>query len=434
MRRNPRVRKHPDFFSAEDTDMRVPLSQMTRREIAKLPFDAFSKEELEELEDSDYELYSQIVSKSEEAREEAITNLVSYLKDGMKWQVEYEAEGEGVEAYVDAFQRWLEYEADFGELVDHVEEQIGDQLDGYSEEALEPILRDPYIWEVKGAADQDPYYRPPDAVWNAFNDEIEDQLDGRKWNRDLDDLVRALEPFLVLPDTIKELDDALQREDLYTDAKSLLEDGSVYITYPANIVYTAELNVDELNDRLAELAKGEKRLKRDTSEQKVVYTFSDGDYVADLRSDQLHTEGRMQRHCVGRPGMGYGRRINDGEIKIYSLRTPNAKAQLTFEVSLDPSGRPTGVPQVKGFSNRLPGFTEARHGSVEKIAEVQKAAEFIREHLGLDPYDARDLRPALEVVEGARRLRANPGLPVPRNLQRLAERRYERPWGGRWGE
>lgn len=369
---------------------------------------------------------------SDEDREEAINDIVRFLKEHIESQIEYETIGDGLENGVDIFQTWLEGTADFAELVEHVERQVGDSFDGYSEEELEPILRDPYIWEVQGEAEQNPYYRPDYCIWSAFYEKIEYQLDGREW--ELDRVLSGLEPFLNLPDTLKELRDALEREDLYTNVKSLVEGKTVFINYPANILYTATLNDVELNRRLEEIAKGEKRLKRDTSEQTIVYKFSDGDYVADLRSDQLHTEGRMQRHCVGRPGMGYGRRINDGEIKIYSLRTPNVKAQLTFEVKLSSNGEPYEVRQVKGFSNRLPGFESGSHSSVEKISEVQKAAEFIREHLGLDPYDAPDLRPALEVVEGARRLRANPGLPVPRDLQRLAERRYQRPWGGRWGE
>ena len=137
----------------------------------------------------------------------------------------------------------------------------------------------------------------------------------------------------------------------------------------------------------------------------------------------------MQRHCVGRPGMGYARSVQDGEIKIFSLRTPNAKAILTIEVTLDRQGRPTKIPQVLGFTNRLPGFEAGRgHSEVTKPEEVRKVAEFIRDYLRLDPYEAKDLRPALEVVEGSRGgARANPGgLPVPPRLQRLADARHER--------
>jgi hypothetical protein len=437
MRRNPRLFKHPDMFSREETPAFAPLESLSREEIARIPFENFSAKELDAIAEDDYDLYEEIMRSSgaEERRDEIIEKIEEWAKGLAESEKEYRTSES--EWAIDYFQEWLQDAPDIDELTAFASEQLGDDLSDLPEDQLEEILKDPYIYEVRSEADANEYRTYSD-LWQVFEREAETQIEGNGYGEELFDLLRDLKPYLSMEDTKRLVERAFDRAYVYTDISHLFDTAlgktktrylSAYITVVLDVMHFAELNVEELQERLAELSKSEKRIKRDDSEQNIVYQFDDGDYVADLRSEQLRTEGRMQRHCVGRPGMGYARSVQDGEIKIFSLRTPNAKAILTIEVTLDRQGRPTKIPQVLGFTNRLPGFEAGRgHSEVTKPEEVRKVAEFIRDYLRLDPYEAKDLRPALEVVEGSRGgARANPGgLPVPPRLQRLADARHER--------
>jgi hypothetical protein len=368
MRRNPRLFQHPDLFSWNQTSAFAPLESLSREEIARIPFENFSEEELEAIAEDDYDLYEEIMRSSgaEARRDEIIERIKEWVKGLAESEKEYRV-GDAAEWAVDYFQEWLS-NADFDELLDFANAELGDDLSELPEDQLEEILRDPYIYEVVSRANADEYRAYSD-LWQTFENEIETQIDSEGYGNDLFDLLRDLKPYLSMEDTKQLVESAFENADAYTDISHLFDIAlgksksrypTAYLTVVVDIMHFAELNVEELQERLAELSKSEKRIKRDSSEQNIVYQFNDGDYVADLRSEQLRTEGRMQRHCVGRPGMGYARKVQDGEIKIFSLRTPNAKAILTLEVTLDRQGRPTRIPQVLGFTNRLPGFGSGR--------------------------------------------------------------------------
>ena len=153
--------------------------------------------------------------------------------------------------------------------------------------------------------------------------------------------------------------------------------------------------------------------------KRVVHRFKDGAYVYDLVPADLPAEGRAMGHCVGRPGMGYGRAVHAGEIKILSLRTEAGRSKFTIEAKLYPKGqrRYGGEPppnkwdivsfdQIKGKANRLPGWDlgkssvgPVKRDEVEKIIDLCVA-------LGLDPAEQNDLRPGLFALEGKKQ---NPG-------------------------
>jgi hypothetical protein len=83
-----------------------------------------------------------------------------------------------------------------------------------------------------------------------------------------------------MEDTKRLVERAFDRAYVYTDISHLFDTAlgktktrylSAYITVVLDVMHFAELNVEELQERLAELSKSEKRIKRDDSEQNIVY-------------------------------------------------------------------------------------------------------------------------------------------------------------------
>lgn len=174
-------------------------------------------------------------------------------------------------------------------------------------------------------------------------------------------------------------------------------------------VELGELQPDEDEDgEMPELAGATYADKED----RVVYTFADGFYVKDLVPDELAAEGKTMGMCVGRPDMGYGQALKDGEIRILSLRRPSGKPLFTIEARL---GRSTaggiaifGIQQIKGKANRLPGFDFGKDGSTitdnVKWDEIDKVMEFLVSWPGtsqVDLYKIHDLAPARGIARFA---------------------------------
>jgi len=156
-------------------------------------------------------------------------------------------------------------------------------------------------------------------------------------------------------------------------------------------------------------------------------TFLRGELAFGLESLEL-------RHCVGWSNMGYMDAVRNGEIKILSMRHADPAKRPIFTIEAVLAGRSmlgskatrkiTGIDQIKGFTNSVPGFARGEQEQVdtpekidrltasktEKILkdfrrdEVQKIIEWVinppvQRGLGLDPSKIEDLRPALNVVE-----------------------------------
>lgn len=109
-----------------------------------------------------------------------------------------------------------------------------------------------------------------------------------------------------------------------------------------------------------------------------------------LRPQDLATEGRRMRHCVG-DSPSYARGVADGSKEIWSLRDRNNKPHFTLEIDTgihrykpDPSEienessdshrwfkqRAEFVRQLKGKANRTPGHDERSSSNVTKPEEV----------------------------------------------------------------
>jgi hypothetical protein len=119
-----------------------------------------------------------------------------------------------------------------------------------------------------------------------------------------------------------------------------------------------------------------------------------GFYVAQLRPGQLIPEGMSPPVglgiCLG--GEDYQRYVREGELTIYGIRAPSGKPK--FAISVDD----TGIEQVKGAANRLPGFDP---GSGEfkgeaGVDEVRAVVEFLMIFLGMKPQDEAFEGPNLE--------------------------------------
>lgn len=149
--------------------------------------------------------------------------------------------------------------------------------------------------------------------------------------------------------------------------------------------------------------------------ERVVFRWPDGFYVHDLLPSELGAEGRAMGMCVGRPDMGYGKAVRQGEIRILSVRRPSGKPLFTIEAELAPRRRVDEaqlirkIEQVKGKANRLPGFDLGMEHSGQPLKrdEVQRLYELLmspafQKQTEPPPIDIshsiRDMGPAAEAV------------------------------------
>lgn len=113
--------------------------------------------------------------------------------------------------------------------------------------------------------------------------------------------------------------------------------------------------------------------------------------LVDLPPEELAYEGTLQRHCVGRHGMGYKEAVERGKTAIWSLRSKFDRPLLTFEVDLRAwesarnretprPARGAAIVQLKGKLNRPPGKDE----------DEEVVLEWIFDQLGVDPSSVRD--------------------------------------------
>jgi uncharacterized protein YdaT len=143
--------------------------------------------------------------------------------------------------------------------------------------------------------------------------------------------------------------------------------------------------------------------------QRVLHRFKDGFYALELEPSEMPNESDQMHHCIGRKDHEYMSLVRRGKAMAISLRRPSGKPLLTFFVSLAQDGTPKSVEQIKGKSNRLPGWDLGKVGEGAVKTDEVKKAETIIEILELDPMSVTDLRPGLQALKG---------LPVPRENPR----------------
>lgn len=240
--------------------------------------------------------------------------------------------------------------------------------------------------------------------------------------------------------------------------------------------------VDKLRELIAEQEKSDEP-------DEVVYRYAGtndtvagasarGFYVASLRPDQLRAEGAALGICVGKEEMGYKKKVLDGVIQIFSIRTEageskfcierlvRGESELNFETNeWERLFAPSDIAQIKGTANRLPGFEPAafvltKPDEVRLVVEFLQALGYKNEAIarmndigpgvetmvenGIDPFipPLKRQRPVLSPEEREARKQAamrrrgaaeNPALvPSPQTAAMIQED-YAHPWGGRWG-
>lgn len=137
-------------------------------------------------------------------------------------------------------------------------------------------------------------------------------------------------------------------------------------------------------------------------EERRLYTWPDNFYVMNLTLEEISQEGPAMGHCVGKPSMGYIRAAADGRVFIHSIRRPTGKRLFTTCVERGRKGEVTGMSQLKGKANRLPGFDLGMSGREywPKIGkdEVDKALHYTINVMGIDPRRVNDLAPAIDAI------------------------------------
>jgi hypothetical protein len=454
-----RTAQHPDLFD-DESPMYLDWREMTKDQLVQAALEGqLSDDVIEAIEDEDSDLHSEIEDAAEEAREGRVQPIVDALNGEARWVQQYELD-EGLEGYQDVFQDYLA-NAHLPDLFDEAMETLknaGVEIEVDDDralmEALEGTLRDPAAFEIDTTAS-----RYVSGVYSYYVDEREWEVDSSFWDGGLwDDVEAAAEQYgwprpsdekTIENDveaSVYGLDDVLN--DLYED-HTISSRMTLTVSIDTNIVWTYDVEMIESDfvDE-AELLGGTEPLgklieKSGKDVDNVVYDdLPDGFYVADLPAEALPMEGRKLGICVGRKDMGYIGRVQRGEIKILSLRTAGGKPKFTIEVELDDAGNPEDIEQIKGKANRLPGFAAGAYGELTKPQEVEMLSKVVEDHLGFYPDDVADLRPGFRALEKwkqeqEQKPRKNPSypksIPVPKKVQKLAEKAYNEPWGGEWG-
>jgi len=138
-----------------------------------------------------------------------------------------------------------------------------------------------------------------------------------------------------------------------------------------------------------------------------------------LHAVDLRAEGTRMRHCVGDRSMGYLQGVIDGDVEIWSLRSPSGKPRFTLEVdpgfweAETPEGRADAIHQLKGKANRTPGHSSKNDPSLRFPEEVVFWEHALRD-LKVDPYLVADM----DALRSPQRLTGNPQRSFNRPYQR----------------
>ena len=456
-KKNPKVGKQPDLFEGADTEGYVSIEDISDEEVVKLPPESFTEEELEYLADDlvlelaenwekagwtadevrDLGLWDALTAEAQavlagEPREEKIDALVELVESAWKNVTEFD-----LDANMDSVVEDLHYYTSENAPLDVAREMHGRRsgnydpdvlvedyvADGFSEEqveeAINTAMEDADNWDF---SESDEYYMGSDVLYKLSVGA------GQVWV-DAD----VIAP-IVADMTEDEIEEAVKRIDRTTSIdlnreltrydrgkgkslKQLLMDG---IEIDTDIYHHVDASPDwdKIEEAVKSALEGEEPAGPDKpppglDQSRVVYKFKDGAYVYDLLPEELKKEGQAMGHCVGRPGMGYGTAVKRGAIKILSLRTESGRPKFTLEAELANTVRSNKLgiarfKQIKGKSNRLPGWDLHKTGvGTVKADEVLKLTELVNA-LGLDPEQQHDLQPGYSALRALPAPKTNP--------------------------
>jgi hypothetical protein len=483
--RNPKVGQHPDMFLPREyghhpdillpreSDVVVDVENMSREDVLRAAHaGSLTQDDLDVIEELDPDLREEVDDVSTAGREERIKPVMSFFKEYM-WKDRLEEIEEGGDQYEhawDSFQR----NGMGGSMRPKTREVArtilaGTAFEGISDDALNEALEDSDVYSF--SLQKGDHVRSS-ALWTSrVGEQTEELMRGEPdslmediaglWPEDLREVRRLLENDGIYLEfnhkryssTPSEYKKAFQEDPV----KSFKSGFTITYAEPADWHYEAAIDKEKFLAALSGVAGVEE-------EEDVVYRYagtndaiggssSRGHYVVALKPSQLAAEGRALGICVGRTDMGYKRRLQNGSISLYSIRTEAGKSKFCIEVGTGQdvyatpfTVGPLKVVQVKGKGNRIPGFTLEKPETLSKPDEVRLVTEFLVEGLGLAPENikaTRDLKPGILALQAnnvdpfappvvRRRLKANPDL-VPPRVERLAAQAMSKPWGGVWG-
>ena len=183
---------------------------------------------------------------------------------------------------------------------------------------------------------------------------------------------------------------------------------------PSHAVYwSVEDSADEaIYEGLEQYAHDESQYESDgepePEEDRILYRFKDGAYVVRMIPEDLKECGEELGQCIKDAEHGYGDKLKNRDIDLYSLRTASGRPKLTIEIRLDRSGNPKAIGDILGKGNRSAGWGSKK----VKWMEIQKVGKIL-ELLGFDPAKERSLSKAHSEMRGheleeARKLTQNP--------------------------
>ena len=424
-KRNPVVGKHPDLFVDGETPVLVALDDLTSEQIRALPRKAFTNEEWEQLDEDDQEA----IEESDEDSQARVDALADVFIRRYEWeQNEPSRDFSGME---ESFEYYLREHAD--RLYEEIPARAMDIIDrrarelGLTEEqkraACNEYLADTNHYEfassVRGRATafyteniQGNVYVERDDFEEQYKACFPDEVDRacKKIEADTDHTINP-----DREDFEKKVAEKYGTFEWYWETGNTVS-GWINWTDAAEAIGEALAEVEVPDDQDLPGAP--------PPAERVVYRWPDGFYVQDLLPSELAAEGAAMGMCVGRPDMGYGRAVRDGEIKILSLRRPSGKPLFTIEVVLGNGvrGRPRFVgavkedfiEQIKGKANRVPGFDLGKDGvfgetplaatlrAAIKRDEVQRVLEYVAS-TGIPATDVEDLAAAIRTITELRR-------------------------------
>jgi hypothetical protein len=460
---------------ARESAVSVAVEDMSREDIlSAAEAGSLTQEDLDKIEDFDPDLRAELDDITDAGREERIKPFLEYFKAGAKEALDgFEAGGEEREYFWDSFQNNV-LESGGVRHTDVREHYLaGTAFEDVAQDVLQTALEDPDIYTID--IDKSGYYgrRSEGVVFSENTGTKQDQIDDPEgsgipleglYAEDVREAVRLLENDNIYFE-FSYVRRGGKKERTFKDFPIECFEHDLTVRYSESEDWRFEIRIDQ--DAL--LAKLSGVAEVEGEEDDVVYTYegtnstiggasAKGHYVVALKPSQLAAEGAALGICVGRADMGYKRRLQDGQIKLYSVRTEAGKSKFCIEIA--PRTSMTGrvldkneVAQVKGKANRIPGFTPEKPNLLTKPDEVRLVTEFLTEGLGMSREaveKASDTRPGVLAMQTSgidpfapplvkrRALKENPArstppIPVPPRVARLAEEAMSYPWGGQWG-
>lgn len=181
------------------------------------------------------------------------------------------------------------------------------------------------------------------------------------------------------------------------DFDKFAADVQACVPYLVSKIATGQKNIQpipfedalEEGHKMAERVKAEQRGEQD-NDKELVHKYPNGWAWWSLTTPKaLRRESNFMGHCVGNSGMGYGDKIANGQIKIFSLRDAKNEPHCTIEYVLATKR----IAQLKGAANRgiVAKYKSPVVGFLKSMIQKGEIREFNTYDLAMSDISAADL-------------------------------------------